>query len=352
MTQTQEPGLLAGETLFTLDNQNGLRIVMSNFGACLRSVQFRGKELALGLAPGQDPHVNPSYLGVSVGRFANRIRNATFTLGDQKHTVVANLGAHQVHGGPQGFDKRLWDHEPWTGEWNGREVTGLAFSLLSPHGDQGFPGELQIRLVAAISHDNQILLQYRGKATSQTLCNPCNHAYWNLDGLDVASTIDSHTLALNAMGYFPVDSDGIPLGAFFYDSGARTRLDKKIDHCYLLDWAGPTLPFSLEENATRLRLAARLVGQKAELTVYTDLPGLQVYTGDFLKGVCSTGTLRPRQGVALETQIFPDSPNQFETYREQGRNHGWPEMDLATWNAVLAPGIERRYTTVFALEYP
>lgn len=352
MSITRKPGAIAGEELFVLNNLHGLEVVVSNFGACLRSVRFNGVELALGLAEGADPRINPSYLGVTVGRFANRIRNATFNLGGEQYKLTANQGPHQLHGGPDGFDKRMWQAGLWNGRLNGQELEGIILSLVSPHGDMGFPGELQVKLLVAVSDNNQIFLQYRGKTDRTTLCNPCNHGYWNLDGIDAGTTIDNHSLYINARAYFPVDSDGIPLGTFCNYSQGTETVTQAIDHCYLLDWAGSTIPFSLDDSATNLRLAARLRGTKAQMDVFTDLPGVQVYTGDFLDGPGVLGQLKPRQGIALETQVFPDCPNQFDTYREQGRAHGWPEMDLATWNAVLPPGIERRYTTIFSLGKP
>lgn len=275
------------------------------------------------------------YLGAVVGRYANRLAGGRFTIGDDAYAVPANDGANAVHGGPDGFHRR-----PWT-------VTDLSSSritlgLVSPAGDQGFPGELRTTVSYAVDA-HEVRIDYTAVTDAPTVVSLTNHSHFNLDGEDHGS-IDSHLLQVNADRYTPVEPDLIPTGELipvagsvfdFRDAaalGPRIRtpdpqvlLARGIDHNFVVPGEG-------------LRPHARLLSPASgiRLEVLSDQPGLQVYTGNFFDGLpigTSGGTYRQGAGIALETQNFPDAPNQ-------------PTFP----SAVLEPGTVYRTTTIWRFD--
>ena len=248
------------------------------------------------------------YLGGTIGRYANRIAGGRFELAG----AVVRVGVHErgnhLHGGPDGFDRRLWEVVE-------QDDATATLELLSPDGDQGFPGTVRARARFEV-HASGVAIALSAETDATTVVNLTNHAYFNLDG-EGAGSIDHHLLTLAADDYTPVDPDGIPLGAHRsvagtpYDFRAPRRLGRTppgsgpqlagrgIDHNFVVRGEGPRTVAVLESPASGLRME-----------LISDQPGLQVYTGDGLGSGRPDGDgPAPRSGLALEPQLFPDSPN-------------------------------------------
>ena len=272
----------------------------------------RRRNVLLGHATPQDYLASTDYIGGTIGRYANRIAGGRFELDGGKIQVGAHDRGNHLHGGPDGFDRRLWDVVELS---PGQAV----FELLSPDGDQGFPGNLRARATYTVDGDGvQITLEATTDAS--TVVNLTSHAYFNLDGED-AGSVDDHLLQVAAEAYLPVDPTGIPLGECVPVAGTPFDFRKPtpigpavrsgheqvawargVDHNFALNGSAVTGPAAV--------LASTRSGIRLE--VVTDQPGLQVYTGNFLDGGrrSSTGRLlRQGDGIALEPQVFPDSPN-------------------------------------------
>jgi len=275
------------------------------------------------LAAYEDRARNPHF-GASIGRYANRIAGSTFPLDGREVHVDPNEGPNQLHGGPDGFDRRVWDLLDADGDDGGGTVV---FRIVSPDGDQGFPGRVSATATYELSGDT-LTITYGATSDAPTVINLTNHGYWNLDG---APTVDDHHLALAASLVLPVDGAGIPTGGLEpvvgtpFDLRARTALGPALaahppgfDHCFAVD--GP--PGSLRPAAV---LDAPASGRW--MTVRTDQPGVQLYTGNGLHP-----PFRVHGSVSLETQRFPDTPNR---------------ADLGS--AVLRPG--ERYRAVTELRF-
>lgn len=259
-----------------------------------------------------DRSTNP-HLGASIGRYANRIAGACFPLDGQMVELAANDGPNQLHGGPDGFDRRLWS----VGRVAGDPVPSVTFALHSPDGDQGFPGAVDATATFALDGPT-LTVAYAATTDTTTVVNLTNHGYWNLAGVEPArsSPIDGMTLAVAADRYLPTGDDGIPSGGLALVDGTSFDLrapqplgDRHLDHCFAVD--GPAV------------LAHPASGRT--LAVTTDRPGLQVYTGDHLHPPFAA-----HGSVSLESQAFPDTPNR-------------PDLG----SARLDPGDRYQATTTF-----
>jgi galactose mutarotase-like enzyme len=254
------------------------------------------------------------YIGGTIGRYANRIGTGRFSL-DGRHVV---LGAHDrgnhLHGGPDGFDRRRWDVVEHT-----RSRAILA--LHSPDGDQGFPGSLAVVVTFEVSASG-VRIDFEATTDAPTVVNMTSHAYFNLDG-EGSGTIDGHELQLTAERFTPVDRDGIPLGEHSsvegtpFDFRRAAPLGRAIRDGHEQIAAARGIDHNFVLGGTGWRTAATLTSRRTAtcLRLDTDQPGLQVYTGNFLDGARSstTGCLyRQGDGIALEPQLFPDSPNRPE----------------------------------------
>ncbi|MBX3112829.1 MAG: galactose mutarotase [Fimbriimonadaceae bacterium] len=295
-------------TLYTLDNGRGLRASLTDYGATLVDLQTPDRDgkwgsVVLGY-PDLAGYIDGKwYLGAVCGRFANRIAGGAFTLDGRRHQLSVNEGANHLHGGAQGIDRSLW---------RARHVRRdrVVFELTSPDGDQGYPGNLRVRVTYTLTPSNALRLEYWAATDKATPVNLTHHAYFNLAG---AGPVGEHRLAVRASRYLRTGEGSIPTGETLptrgtpFDLGHGTTLRERmasdhpevravggIDHCYVLDLRRFGLAAVLDDPAS-----GRV------MRVFTDLPGLQVYTGNFLDG-----KLFPRHGaVCLETQRFPDSPN-------------------------------------------
>ncbi|QKJ86432.1 galactose-1-epimerase [Paramixta manurensis] len=320
-----------------LRNRNGMVATFMDWGATWLSARVPMKdgsvrEALLGCATPSDYLQQSAYLGATVGRYANRIANARLqTAGIQ---LVANQGEHQLHGGPQGFDKRRW-------QIVSQSDSEVHYRLDSSDGDQGFPGTLLVSLRYQLDDDNRLSIIYESQVSKPCPVNLTNHAYFNLDANH--GDARQHHLQLHADRYLPVDNSGIPRGTlkaveqttfdfrqpktiaqhFLQDDDQRAA--KGYDHAFLLN------P-SAAQPAAQLWSADRALS----LTVRTTAPALQFYSGNYLAGTPAReqGTYNDYQGIALESGFLPDSPNHPE----------WPQADC--WQQ---PGETRRTVTHYTL---
>lgn len=348
-TITSEPfGSVGGEdvTLYTLTNAHQMEVKIMTYGGIIQSVRVPGKRhqfenVTLGF-DNLDDYVNRSpYFGCITGRYANRIALGQFTLDGVPYQLPVNNGPNSLHGGLVGFDKHVWDAT----EIHSGSSVGLKLTFTSPDGDQGYPGTLETEVEYLLTDDNAIRMEYHATTDAPTIVNLTNHAYWNLAG-EGSGTIYDHNLTLDADAYTPVDSTLIPTGAIdpvagtpmdFTDStpiGERIRnsfeqlvIGQGYDHNYVLNRPSP-------EDET-LILAAHVQEPTSHriLDIWTTEPGIQFYSGNFLDGTLvgtSGRTYRQSDGFALETQHYPDSPNQ-------------PSFP----STVLRPGEEFESTTIY-----
>ena len=312
----------------TLVNRHGLSATILSYGATLQSLVAPGRDgavadVTLGHASLAEYLDQPQYFGSSVGRVANRIAGGRFVLDGREYTVPCNNGPNALHGGPGGFDKVLWDvlavrsvPEPM-----------VCFAMVSPDGDQGFPGELRVTATHVLNHAGELVIDYTAETDAPTIVNMTNHAYWNLAGEDAATGAMDHVLTIPAEHFLPTDPVAIPTGDFasvagtpfdFRESeviGARVgdtshpqiRIGTGYDH----NWV---VARSRSDEPRRLALLAHPASGRA-LEVLSTEPGVQFYSGNFLDG-SSTGksgkSYRVGDGVALEPQMFPDTPNRPE----------------------------------------
>ncbi|MFD0003416.1 aldose epimerase family protein [Streptomyces sp. NPDC127178] len=280
----------------------GLRVRVLSYGGIVQSLEVPDREghaanVVLGFADleGYVSHPGP-YLGALIGRYANRIAHGRFPLDGLTYALDPNDPPNSLHGGARGFDKRGWEMTP--------VEHGVRLSRVSRHGEEGFPGQLEVSATYTLSSDGALRIAYEAVTDAPTVVNLTNHSYFNLAGVGSGSA-SGHELRLAASRYTPVDADLIPTGDL--DEVAGTRFDfrqtRKVgagyDHNFVLD-KGVT--GAAEEVA---ELYDPSTGRA--LTVATTEPGLQLYTAEHL-----TEPFAPGDGIALETQHFPDSPNRPE----------------------------------------
>ena len=287
----------------SLTNNRGNTIAVLNHGATLHSIVVDGHEMLLQHPTLDDYRENFGYLGACVGRYANRVAGARFELDGKTHQLLANEGVHQLHGGPEGFSAR-----PWTLVLRAEAATqsSLTFYLLSPAGDQGFPGELEVTCRYHWHDDDRLEIVYEARTDAPTVINLTNHAYFNLgDGPDILD----HLVELRADHYTPVRADGIPTGEIA--SVAGTPFDFRTPKPIRQDLeaaGGYDHNFVIGPAAERPRVCAVVTDPASgrRLTCATTEPGVQFWTANFGPGQ----SVSPHAGFCLETQHFPDSPNE------------------------------------------
>ena len=288
-----------------LVNRHGDEVALLDVGARIASIRLQlndgPRDVVLSYPDARDFLEDRYFLGGTIGRFANRIRNSTFELDGERVTLAQNEGAHHLHGGPDGFHRRRWTTEPGA---SGKQV---AFRLLSPDGDQGYPGNVDARVQYEWSDDRELEIRYTVTSDRPTHVNLTNHAYFNL-GTAARDVLD-HRIAIDADHYVDVDESFLPTGVI--RSLARSELDLRTPK---------TVRELVEGRDARLRAARGadftyvVPGEAAatlqspdgslELSVHSTCPGIQLYTGQYL-----STPFRPYAGLCLEAQYFPDSPN-------------------------------------------
>ena len=324
--------------LYTLKNAHGVTVKVMTYGCIITEIQVPDRagqmgDIVLGfdnLGQYLQPH---PYFGAVVGRYANRIAKGKFTLDGQQYTLATNNYPNALHGGLKGFDKVVWDAEPVPVP-NG---VAIRFSYLSRDGEEGYPGNLNVRVVYTLTDDNELRMDYEAVTDKPTVINLTNHSYFNLAGKgDILGT----ELRLNANTYTPVDDTLIPTGEIApvkgtpmdfttaktigRDLGQLTNVPQGYDHNFVLNRAGKGL-------ALCAQVYEPTTGRTIEVS--TTQPGVQFYSGNFLDGTL-TGkrgmVYKQHDGFCLETQHFPDSPNQ-------------PSFP----STVLRPGQTYLHSTVF-----
>ena len=317
--------------LYTLRNKNNMEVCITNFGGRIVSVMVPDKDgqmrdVVLGFDSIQDYVSKPSDFGASIGRYANRINQGKFTLDGTEYQLPQNNYGHCLHGGPQGFQYRVFDAvQP-----NPQE---LELTYVAEDGEEGFPGNITCKVLMKLTDDNAIDIRYEAESDKPTIVNMTNHSYFNLDG-DAARN-EAHLLTIDADYYTPVDSTFMTTGEIApvegtpMDFRTPTPVGARIndyDFVQLKNGNGYDHNWVLNTKGDVTRKCATLESPLTGivLDVYTNEPGIQVYAGNFLDGSL-TGkkgiTYNQRASVCLETQKYPDTPNKPE----------WP-------SAVLRPG--------------
>ena len=329
--------------IYTLKGDGGVTVTVLSRGATIHSVLVpdkNGKPVdvvhGFDTVAGYESDDN-QYFGCTVGRVCNRIGNAEFSLDGETYKLAANDGDNTLHGGgPKSFDKVVWDGEINTDD---PTVAAVTFSYFSPDGEEGFPGNVHASVRFALSPNNSLTMRYSATTDMTTPINLTNHAYFNLAGAGGGTVLD-HEIMIDADGYTPTDSVLIPTGEIAtvadtpLDFRTSTRIGDRIDALTETPSIGYDHNYALNGNVGEVRTVAVLTDPKSgrTVTVKTDQPGLQFYSGNFLKGQKGkAGKTYPYRGaVCMEAQHFPDSVN-----------HGkFP-------STLLSPGEEYRHTTIY-----
>lgn len=306
--------------LFVLRNTNGAYLALTDYGARVVSILIPDKygnltDVALGYN-NIDSYLNSAepYFGATIGRYANRIANGQFELNGKKYILTKNNNSNSLHGGPEGFHHKVWDRRL------SFQRNTIDFYLFSPDGEEGFPGDLRVHVNYTLTDDNEIIITYRAQANKDTILNLTNHTYFNLNG-EGKESILNHKLKINSPSYLPINNNMIPLGAkeFVHNTAFDFRKYKAIgkdigssdeqlkiangyDHTYI--------------NTLNISSAiAEVFSSKSGILmeVFTSEPGVQLYTGNFLESKENGKSGTPYDqysGFCLETQHYPDSPNQ------------------------------------------
>ncbi len=332
--------------LYTLKNDSGMTVKITNYGAIITSIIVPDKngksgDVALGYNRVEDyiNAVDKPYFGAIVGRYGNRIAKGKFEIDGETYSLAVNNGVNHLHGGIIGFDKVVWNAEPMAGKgWQGLKLTYLAKDM-----EEGYPGNLEVSVTYTLNSKNELKVDYHATTDKATHVNLTQHTYFNLKG-EGEGTILDHELMLNASQYTPVDSGMIPTGKLAevkgspFDFTEAKAIGKDIaeDHQQLIYGGGFDHNWVIDgENEEGLTLAARVyeptTGRVMEIE--TTEPGMQFYCGNFLDGRLKGKSGKAyvnRGGFCLETQHYPDSPNQ-------------PNFP----STLLKPGEEYETTTVF-----
>lgn len=328
--------------LYTLRNVNGATAKIMNYGAIVVSLEMPDSQGQMDdIVLGYDNldgylKVTP-YFGAIVGRYGNRIGNATFTLDGIAYTLAKNDKENSLHGGVKGFDKVVWDHKP---VWKS-DAVGVELSYLSKDGEEGYPGNLKATVTYLLTNKNELRIEYLATTDKATPVNLTHHGYWNLTG--GKRDILDHVLTLNADKFTPVDAGLIPTGVlepvegtpmdFRKGNAIGERIDADFEQLKL--GGGYDHNWVLNRGGRGLSLAAKVVEPTTGrvMEVWTTEPGVQFYSGNFLDGTI-TGkggqVYKHRWGLCLETQHYPDSPNK-------------PQFP----STILRPGDEYKTTTVY-----
>lgn len=330
--------------LYSLSNDNGLTVTLSNYGGIVTSVMVPDKDgkksdIVLGFDNIQSYLSQHPYFGSIVGRYANRIAGSTFHLFGKKNILKRNDGPNHLHGGLKGFDKVLWQAK----KVNRPDHIGVLLTYESYDGEEGYPGKLDVEVYYALTKQNELIITYKAKTDKPTIVNLSHHSYFNLTGI-AHSNIYDHRLTIFADTFLPVEENLIPLSESKNVSGTPMDFTKEcrigdrlnvnddqitiaggFDHTWILNgWDG------------NLRLAAILTEPQSgrRMEVRTTEPGIQLYTGNHLDGLIKGKNnvyYNKYAGLCLETQHYPDTPNR-------------PEFP----STVLLPGEQYFSSTVYA----
>jgi len=309
--------------IYTLQNDE-MCVQILNYGGIVQSIKLNDKndrfdDVVLGYDTLDGYLENPNYFGSIIGRYCNRICKGKFILNDVEYNLAVNNGNNHLHGGKQGFDKKIWGVQ----EIKSEQAVGLVLSYVSPDGDEGYPGTLVTRVRYLLTPQNELHVEYNAETDKDTIVNLTQHSYFNLSGLSQDTVLD-HELQIFADHFTPINEDLIPTGEIQYvrETPMDFRESKPIGRD--IEQADPQLQFGngydhnwvLKHIDFHLRKAARLYEPTSGrvLEIFTTKPGIQLYTGNYLEGTIGKQgrSYQKHAGFALETQFFPDSPNQVE----------------------------------------
>ncbi len=329
--------------IFTLKNKNGMTADVMEYGATLVSLSVPNRkgdfeDVVLGYDSLAGYVGDNIFMGSIVGRYGNRIKGGSFSLNGTNYKLVCNDGNNHLHGGPEGFYKLFWNAER-TDHGTG---SGVKLRLNSPDGDQGYPGNVRIEVSYYLTDENELHIEYAGETDKKTILNPTNHAYFNLSA-NANNDILDHALQIKGGHITAIDEESIPTGEKMkvenspFDFRTTQVIGKHIvsDHTQVKNGGGYDHNWVLDDYSQQIRTVASLYHPASGryMEVLTDQPGLQFYSGNFLDGTI-TGKkgihYQFRTGLCLETQHFPDSPN----------NPDFPSV-------VLKPGEQYKQTTIY-----
>jgi aldose 1-epimerase len=309
-------------SIYTLTNHHGLRARVSNYGGSVVSLEVPDRngqfaDVVLGYDTLAEYVAGKAYFGAIVGRYANRIAHGAFTLGGDEHRLTITHPPHTLHGGQNGFDKKVWAAQGY----RSRAGSHLTLHYVSPDGEEGFPGELDATVTYTLSENDSLIIDYFATASADTVVNLTHHGYFNLAGAGHGPVLDQR-LQINAAAFTPVDSTSIPtgelrpvagtpfdftsptpIGLHIAEANEQLTFGKGFDHNFVL----------APHAAGRVGFAARVTDPESgrTLSIFTTEPGLQFYTGNHLNGTGKGGLpYVARSAFALEAEHFPDSPNQ------------------------------------------
>ncbi len=322
---------------FHLANSNGIKVSLINYGAIITSIFVPDKrgnanDIVLGFDNMEGYLQNRPYFGAVIGRVANRISNAKFVLNGKTVEVSQNGKGYQLHGGIEGFDKKLWE----AATFNEGNTQGVKFSYFSKEGEEGYPGNLQVEVHYILTSDNELIIRYHAETDGDTVVNLTNHSYFNLKG-EGNGDIYGHILKIDSGKYLPLTEDTlVPTGEIAgtkgtpYDFTNGETIGKRID----MIPPGYDISYVLNGKRTLKTPFAEVLEPETGrfMQVFTTQPAVQLYTGNYLDGI--TGKNRHKYfrhyAFCLETQAFPDAPN----------HPGFPSI-------LLKKGDKYRQTTKF-----
>ncbi|MEM8524104.1 MAG: aldose epimerase family protein [Bacteroidota bacterium] len=319
LTTNNEFGIHQGQrvALYTLENTNGMQVKITNYGATITSISVlhsdgKRKELACGFDTldgyfGEDYKANAPYFGCTVGRFASRIKDGKFNIDGQEYTLAVNNGSNHLHGGLVGFDKKIWQAAS-------NENGSVSMSLTSPHMEEGYPGEVHIKVTFKLTDDNEIVIQYEATTDRTTPLSLTNHTYFNLSGFE--QSIENHITQIDAAEFLQPDEDNVPVGEVAKVDGTATDLreNKRLGDCFEQMETGFEHYYTFDKAADELAKVATFKDSESgrTLEVSTTEPGALFYTGYFTSDKLQreNGDQYGRyRAFCFETSRYPNGPN-------------------------------------------
>lgn len=298
--------------LYTIDNKKGLSVQILNYGGIITKLIYKGTDVVLGRNNLEEYLKNDGYFGALIGRNSNRIEDSKFELNGKAYNLSANDGKNNLHGGKVGFDKKIWDAIIFD-----EEEPSLVLSTISPDGEEGFPGTVNIQVTYTLTNDNCLKIHYVGESDADTVLNMTNHTYFNLNGHS-SGVIDDHTLWIDSDFYTPNSDECIPTGEVLsvkntpFDFLVEDTLSERLRSEYeqIKKFGGFDHNFVL--NGRGYRKVGKCIGDKTGIImeIYTDQSGMQVYSGNMIEEnrACKDGvTYGKHHGICFETQCFPNS---------------------------------------------